>query len=115
MFSEYKTIVQTDVFVGVPCLSDTFIVNCTYMHRHKAFVIFISGSSHKLNWLPRELPEGMRVIVSTLEGECLKALRDHAVKAKEIYVNPLNEKIRESIAQQIFLPYNKRLDDKQVH
>ncbi|PVD30644.1 hypothetical protein C0Q70_09917 [Pomacea canaliculata] len=72
------------------------------------------GSSHKLNWLPRELPEGMRVIVSTLEGECLKALRDHAVKAKEIYVNPLNEKIRESIAQQIFLPYNKRLDDKQM-
>ncbi|KAK7494275.1 hypothetical protein BaRGS_00014557 [Batillaria attramentaria] len=72
------------------------------------------GNSHKLNWLPRQLPEGLRVIVSTLEGECLDALRGHSTKAQEIAVNPLNTDIRKRIVGELLQTYNKRLDAEQL-
>ncbi|KAL8585818.1 hypothetical protein ACOMHN_065168 [Nucella lapillus] len=72
------------------------------------------GKAHKLTWLPRQLPKGMRVVVSTLEGGCLDSLRNHSNPAQEVAVNPLSEEVRKCIVQERLQPYNKRLDDEQL-
>ena len=73
-----------------------------------------AGGTHKLAWLPRQLPEGLRVVVSTLEGLTLDSLRNHASPAQEVAVNPLNETTRKCMAEQLLQTYNKRLDAEQV-
>ena len=78
------------------------------------FLLLYAGSTHKLTWLPRQLPEGLRVVVSTLEGECLDSLRNHANPAQEVAVNPLNEVTRKDMVGQLLQIYNKRLDAEQV-
>ena len=54
------------------------------------------------------------MVVSTLEGQCLDSLRNHAKPAQEVAVNPLSEDIRKCIAEELLLIYNKRLDEEQV-
>ncbi|XP_076089059.1 TPR repeat-containing protein DDB_G0287407-like isoform X1 [Mytilus galloprovincialis] len=78
------------------------------------------GDAHYLVWLPKKLPEGMRIIVSTLEGKCLNSLRDDPdrksdeKKSIELSVDPLVKSIRKNIVCKILAEYNKRLDDEQL-
>ncbi|XP_063411273.1 TPR repeat-containing protein DDB_G0287407-like [Mytilus trossulus] len=78
------------------------------------------GDAHYLVWLPKKLPEGMRIIVSTLEGKCLNSLRDDPdrktdeKKSIELSVDPLVKSIRKNIVTKILAEYNKRLDDEQL-
>ena len=55
----------------------------------------LSDTDHarNLSWLPAELPEHVRLIVSTLPGECLSVLEKKLLKANlvEIEPMPLNE------------------------
>ncbi|XP_076439571.1 TPR repeat-containing protein DDB_G0287407-like [Babylonia areolata] len=88
----------------------------------KKLVVFIdalnqlddTGKAHRLTWLPRQLPQGMRVVVSTLEGQCLESLRNHPHPAQEVTVNPLNTDVRKHIVKEWLQPYNKRLDNEQL-
>lgn len=65
-------------------------------------------------WLPRQLPPNVRVIVSTLEGACLDALRSGSVKQEEMLVTPLSVDVRKQVAAKILSIYNKTLDSGQV-
>ena len=57
----------------------------------------------------------MRLIVSTLEGQCLTALREvKSTMPLEISINPLDTNIRKNIAEKFLAEYNKKLDDEQV-
>lgn len=78
------------------------------------------GDAQYLVWLPNQLPEGMRIVVSTLEGKCLNSLRseDKGDKTKkgaiELSVDPLDKDIRKDIVSKILAEYNKRLDNEQL-
>ena len=68
-----------------------------------------------LDWLPRLLPKNVRIVVSTLEGPILDALRKtDKAKLPEVLVAPLNEDTRRSIVTQVLSEYNKALDEEQV-
>ena len=73
-----------------------------------------TGDAHALTWLPKELPENVRIIVSTLEGRCLDALRSSEVTLPEVAVDPLDVSTRKEIISQILAEYNKILDKSQV-
>ncbi|KAL5009468.1 hypothetical protein ScPMuIL_011773 [Solemya velum] len=72
------------------------------------------SDAHSLIWLPRVLPAGVRIIVSTLEGKCLNSLREHPVGNLEIVVEPLGLGIRKMIAKSILEDYSKKLDEEQM-
>ncbi|XP_041366905.1 TPR repeat-containing protein DDB_G0287407-like [Gigantopelta aegis] len=72
------------------------------------------GNAHQLTWLPRQLPKSLKLIVSTLEGTCLDALRSHDIKPQELAVEPLSAEVREDIATKILMEYNKQLDSEQM-
>ena len=76
--------------------------------------VYSIGDAHALTWLPKELPENVRLIVSTLEGKCLDALRGSEVALPEVVVDPLDESTRKDIISQILAEYNKKLDTDQV-
>ncbi|MCX9011172.1 MAG: DUF4062 domain-containing protein [Candidatus Methanoperedens sp.] len=70
-----------------------------------------SYRAHSLNWLPRTLPPGLRLIVSTLEGDCLDALHNRRPAPSEIIVGPLGEEDRKQIVRQTLWDYRKQLDE----
>ena len=80
-----------------------------------ALILPSTGDAHALTWLPKELPENVRIIVSTLEGRCLDALRSSEVTLSEVAVNPLDVSTRKDIISQILGEYNKSLDEHQVY
>ncbi|XP_055957078.1 TPR repeat-containing protein DDB_G0287407 isoform X2 [Patella vulgata] len=72
------------------------------------------GETSRLTWLPSVLTPELRIIVSTLEGDCLNALRSRDIKTKEVPVEPLNIEIRKDIVSKILAEYNKLLDQEQM-
>ena len=64
----------------------------------KPLVIFLdaldqlsdSENARKLTWLPANLPPNVRLIVSTLPGECLQALEGKVPESNRIQVNPMS-------------------------
>ena len=70
------------------------------------------GDTLELKWLPKMLPENVRVIVSALEGPSLSALRE--THLTEIPVGQLTQEIRKRIVVEFLKVYNKRLPDVQV-
>ena len=73
------------------------------------------GDAQQLVWLPKVLPAGMKLIVSTLEGKCLTALRQvQTMLPVEISINPLDQEIRKNIVEKVLGEYNKKLDSEQV-
>jgi len=68
--------------------------------------------AHTLNWLPQTLPNGLRLLVSTLEGYCLDALRHRRPAPTELIVGPLASKNRKEIVRQTLWDYRKRLDER---
>ncbi|MEK6323893.1 MAG: DUF4062 domain-containing protein [Acidobacteriota bacterium] len=67
---------------------------------------------HALHWLPASLPPGVRVIVSTLEGESLRALRRRRPVPEEIVVGALSDDERRALVRQTLWDYRKRLDER---
>jgi len=74
-----------------------------------------SYGAHTLNWLPETLPAGVRLIVSTLEGDDLGALRRRAMPATALVVGPLADEDRQRIVRETLWDYRKRLDERPGH
>lgn len=69
-------------------------------------------NAQTLDWLPHSLPPGMKVIVSTLEGECLEALRQRRPAPPEIHVGALDKDSRKNLVRLTLLEYRKTLDER---
>jgi len=68
--------------------------------------------AHALTWLPHFLPAGVRLIVSTLEGGCLEALRQRKPAPPEIDVGRLTQEEGRLIVRQTLAEYRKTLDNR---
>ncbi len=69
-------------------------------------------AAHGLGWLPLHLPENVRLVVSSLEGDCLEVLRRR--EAEEIIIPPLADEDREEIVRTVLGQYRKKLDERQM-
>ena len=65
-----------------------------------------------LTWLPRYLPEGVRVVASAREGDCLQALRDR--NAEEILLEPLSASEQAEMVTTILASWGRKLDEGQM-
>ncbi|MGD9496461.1 MAG: DUF4062 domain-containing protein [Armatimonadota bacterium] len=66
-------------------------------------------NAHALRWLPRTLPEGVRVICSSLEHRALKTLRRRRQQVREAVSGPLTEADAAAIMDGFLARYHKRL------
>ncbi|MBI4871514.1 MAG: NACHT domain-containing protein [Candidatus Riflebacteria bacterium] len=66
--------------------------------------------SHRLTWLPAELPPGVRLVASTLAGVALDVLRARGTTVREI--GPLGDDDHREIARQYLRHYNKQLSER---
>lgn len=74
-----------------------------------------ASRSHELNWLPFYVPQGARVIVSTLEGACLNVLRRRLPADRQLEVQPLRKAERENLVRNQLGFRSKRLTDVQMN
>ncbi len=72
-----------------------------------------TDNAHALNWLPRELPEGVRVVCSSLAHAALEALRRRTDQVRETVCGPLTADDAETIVDAALALYHKRFDDAQ--
>ena len=56
-------------------------------------VLSVQGEVHDLAWLPREYPNGVQVVVSTLPGRCMNTIQQRGWHT--LRVEPLNETERQ--------------------
>ena len=63
------------------------------------------GDVHDLNWLPREFPNGVQLIVSTLPGRCLNALVQRGWP--QLRVEPLSPAERTTLVEEYMAQYGK--------
>ncbi len=73
-----------------------------------------SYNAYSLEWLPRQLPTGLRLVVSTTVGDCLDTLHRRPI-AVEIVLDPLTIEDRREVIQQVLSDYRKRLDERPGH
>lgn len=87
---------------------------------HKTVVLLIDAlnqlditnyATSALTWLPQDLPTGLRLIVSTLEGDCLDALRRRGLALAEITVSGLALEESRQLVRQTLCDYRKKLDE----
>jgi nephrocystin-3 len=69
-------------------------------------------TAHGLGWLLDYMPEKVRLVVSSLEGECLEVLRRR--QAEEIALPPLRENEQRQIVQTILGEWRRKLDNRQM-
>ena len=69
-------------------------------------------AAHGLGWLLDRMPEKPRLVVSTLEGDCLDVLRQH--EAEEITLPPLTESKQRQIVHVLLSEWQRKLDEKQM-
>ncbi|HUS79631.1 MAG TPA: hypothetical protein VM283_00100, partial [Armatimonadota bacterium] len=72
-----------------------------------------TDNAHTLNWLPRELPQGVRIICSSLEHRALEALRRRSEQVREVVCGPLTADDAETIVDAALARYHKRFDEAQ--
>lgn len=72
-----------------------------------------SHRARSLEWLPQSMSRRLRLIVSTLEGDCLEALRRRGPGTRELTVTPLEIEERKEIVRQTLGTHRKRLDEQQ--
>ncbi|XP_047125381.1 TPR repeat-containing protein DDB_G0287407 isoform X1 [Hydra vulgaris] len=66
-------------------------------------------------WLPENLSENVRVVISTIEGTSShQTLRVFKSSPTEIICGPLDRESRQLIVENILRTYNKRLDEEQL-
>jgi Tfp pilus assembly protein PilF len=68
--------------------------------------------AHGLGWLLDYIPEQTRLVVSTLEGDCLDAL--HRRRAEEIALPPLGAKEQRQIVETVLGEWRRKLDTPQL-
>jgi tetratricopeptide (TPR) repeat protein len=68
--------------------------------------------AHGLGWLLNYLPEKVRLVVSSLEGDCLDVLRRHG--AEEIVLPPLDVDEQRRIVKTLLGEWRRKLDDRQL-
>jgi len=71
-----------------------------------------SHKSHSLNWLPENLSENVKIIVSALPGEVLASIETKKLPQEK--VGALNNKNREEIIRGRLKPYRKALTKEQM-
>ena len=69
-------------------------------------------TAHGLRWLVDYIPERVRLVVSSLEGDCLDVLRRRGVE--EIPLPPLVEKEQRQIVQNMLDEWRRKLDERQM-
>jgi telomerase protein component 1 len=71
-----------------------------------------SHRAHTLDWLSFTLPPGMRLIISTLEGDLLTTLLRFQPRPLELPIAPLAPQESREIIQQILWQYRKKLEER---
>jgi len=69
-------------------------------------------NSHDLKWLPLVLPDGVRLVVSTLPGKCLEEVSRRNWTTLRIL--PLTSEEREAMIQEYLSQYAKKLTADQL-
>ena len=102
-------------------LSETLAVLLSEAVRDKARIVFVldaldqlsaKETAHGLRWLVDYIPEKVRLVVSSLEGDCLDVLRRRGVE--EIPLPPLVEKEQRQIVQNMLDEWRRKLDERQM-
>ena len=73
-----------------------------------------AASAHSMEWLPRVLPENVRVVLSSLEHPALDVLRREPELIHEIRLQPLNEEDSRRIISVFLQRYHKQMTPEQV-
>lgn len=73
-----------------------------------------TAGAHSMEWLPRVLPENVRVVLSSLEHPALDALRHEPDQMREVRLQPLNEEDSRSIISVFLQRYHKQMTREQV-
>ncbi len=73
-----------------------------------------ANHSHELRWLPLNVPSGVKVIVSTLAGDCLDQLQERVLDDYILDVPVLPEIDRKSLIQKQLANRGKKLTEKQI-
>jgi tetratricopeptide (TPR) repeat protein len=71
-----------------------------------------SGGAHGLGWLLDAVPQKTRLVVSTLEGDCLDALRRY--RAEEIALPVLGEEEQRRVVTSVLAELRRKLDAPQL-
>lgn len=74
-----------------------------------------ADGAHSLVWLPRQLPENIRVVVASLEHPVLDALRRRGKQVGELQLQPLTAVAALAIAEGFSARYHKRLSEEQLN
>jgi len=69
-------------------------------------------AAHGLGWLLDYMPENARLVVSSLEGDCLEVLRRR--QAEEIMLPPLSGDEQRQIVEVLLGEWGRRLDERQM-
>ncbi len=102
-------------------LSETLTMLLVAASREKSRIVLLLDAldqlsplegAHSLNWLLNYMPEKARLVVSSLEGDCLEILRRR--EAEEISLPSLTEKEQREILEALLREWRRRLDDKQM-
>ena len=75
----------------------------------------MDANAHNLRWLPDQLPPTVRVMLTTLPGPALDALRARREPAIEIQLRALNESDATAIIEEFLSRYRKTFDQQQRH
>lgn len=70
--------------------------------------------SHELTWIPLTLPPNVRLIVSTLAGDCLEGLKKRVSHENILQVPVLPEIDRKNLIKEHLARRGKKLSDKQI-
>jgi tetratricopeptide (TPR) repeat protein len=68
--------------------------------------------AHAMGWLLNYVPERVRLVVSSLEGESLKVLRRHG--AEDITLPPLTQDEQRQLVQSLLGEWGRKLDSRQM-
>ncbi len=91
-------------------------------HGQEGGVLIVLDASNQLEserdrtlwWLPKDLPAGVHLVVSTLPGECEEELRRRGWLANELSVPPLTDKERRQIIGDYLGRFTKKLANSLV-
>ncbi len=111
---------DTQDLVNMEKISEALRLVLRMAARKGRVVIFIDAvnqllptfNAHSLSWLPKRLPENVRMVVSTLPGAILEAAQKHALPV--VALSSLTGDVRRHLVTDLLNVYRKRLGyDKQ--
>jgi len=118
---------STDLYTTIRSLCEALRHECSLdseispdpekLHHQMPVFLEKAGANHPvilLGWLPFHLPPGVRVIVSTLSGDCLDRLQERVSTNHILQVPALPEPDRESLIQMFLANRGKKLTEDQL-